>query len=95
MTAPHAEGLCDWCLWPLNGDAVAFNGGIGHSTCVRFMHALITMGAEDAEALPWPLRLTRDDPVEPFLRRLGYEAGRLGIDRDQLATAIKRALADA
>jgi hypothetical protein len=78
-------------MWPLNGDAVAWNQGIGHSACVNFMHDLITDGAEDAELLPWPEQLTREDPTVAFLERLGREAGRLGIDRQTLAAAIERA----
>jgi hypothetical protein len=90
MSAPHLEGLCDWCFWPLNGDAAAFNQGIGHSACVNFMHEMITTGAEDADALPWPEKLIREDPVRDFVRRLGREAARIGIDRQRLVTAIER-----
>jgi hypothetical protein len=88
---PHAEGLCDWCLWPLNGDAAAFNQGIGHSACVNFIHELLTDGAEDAEALPWPEKLTVETPTADFVRRLAVEAGKLGIDRHKLAAAVERA----
>jgi hypothetical protein len=92
MTAPHTEGLCDWCFWPLNGDAVLFNEGVGHSCCVSFMHELITTGAEDAEALPWPQRLTRDDPVRKFVERLGRSAVRHRVPINRLDRAIQEAL---
>jgi hypothetical protein len=88
---PHAEGLCDWCFWPLNGDAVAFNQGFGHSTCVGFMHELLTTGAEDAEGLPWPEKLTLETPTTEYFRRLGREAARLGLDVKKLALAAERA----
>jgi hypothetical protein len=88
---PHAEGLCDWCFWPLNGDRAEFNLGVGHSACVVFVHELLTEGADDAEGLPWPKQLMREMPSLEFFRRLGIEAAKEGINADKLARAIERA----
>jgi hypothetical protein len=83
------DGLCDWCLDPLGDQAVELNGGIGHPRCAEWVwHAI-----EGADALPWrPQRQWfRQDPLIPFLERLGREAARLGIDPHKLAAAVERA----
>jgi hypothetical protein len=88
---PHADGLCDWCFWPMNGDVAEFNQGKGHSTCVVYIHELLTDDSDDAEALPWPYRLTSTTPTGDFFRRLAIEAAKEGINSDRLARAIERA----
>jgi hypothetical protein len=91
MTAPNRQardGLCDWCLDPLGEVAVELNGGIGHPHCAEYVWQVI----EGPDA-PWrPQRQwSREDPLIPFLKRLGREAVREGIDPQKLARAVERA----
>jgi hypothetical protein len=86
MNAPDRDGLCDWCLEPLGEAATELNGGIGHPRCAEWVWRVV----EGPDALPWRphQQWPREDPLIPFLERLGREAARLGIDCQKLAVAV-------
>jgi hypothetical protein len=93
MTArARKEQLCDWCFDPLYDVAVECNGGLGHPWCAENTHNHLCWPSDPP--LPWRptmRRFYRPDPSVVFLKRLGYEAARLGIDPQKLATAAARA----
>jgi hypothetical protein len=86
------DNLCAWCFEPLGDRRAEFNGGVGHLACAMFAHHSV-LGDQDGPAAPWipGVDSWREDPLLPFCRRLGREAGRLGIDPQKLAQAIGRA----
>jgi hypothetical protein len=87
---PNDEGLCDACFWPMAGDRVWHNGGYCHARCAA-EHERLILGDD---AMPGLLEVLDDlDMMAAFLTRLDHEAGRAGIDRQMLATAIARASA--
>jgi hypothetical protein len=89
MSAPHTRGECDWCREALGDVVELFNGGLGHPACVAYAHQTVV----GPDGPPWarPQRLYRQDPTIALFERLGFEAARVGIDRQKLALAISRA----
>ena len=92
LEASRKAGICAWCFEPLGELRAEFNGGTGHLGCALHAHHAV-LGDHDGPAPPWMpgVRRWRHDPLIPFCRRLGREAGRLGIDMQKLAQAIERA----
>lgn len=85
---PNDEGLCDCCFYPFAGDKLWFNGGFCHARCAA-EHERLILGDDAMPGLLDHLDYLEDR--DSFLARLGAEAAKLGIDRQQLATAIGRA----
>ena len=87
---PHQRGLCDWCFERLGDSCVEWNAGRGHPECALNAETLVF-----PEGIP-PVYLTRRqwfpvDPLPPFLELLGQVAARRGLDRRELAAAIREA----
>ena len=91
LEAVREAGICAWCFEPLGARRATFNGGVGHLACA--MHAHHAVAGFDGAAAPWcpGVETYREDQTTPFCRRLGREAGRLGLDLQKLALAIERA----
>jgi hypothetical protein len=92
VPAPNEEGLCAYCMWPMQGDQVWFNGCLAHCRCAAEHEALIL--GDDAG----PGLLEHLDAMEEraaFIERLGREAAALGLDYQLLAQAVIRASSNA
>ena len=92
IEATRKAKLCAWCFEPLGDQRAEFNGGVGHVQCARFAHDSV-LGDAHGPAAPWLpcVRERHEDQLTPFVRRLGREAARLGIEPNRLAQAIERA----
>jgi hypothetical protein len=79
VQALNAKGLCAYCYRKLGSLPERRLGALICRACAELWAAL-----DDA---PEPI----PDPLIPFIRRLGHEAARLGLDTGKLAVAIGRA----
>jgi hypothetical protein len=85
---PNTQDLCAYCLWPMQGDKILFNGAYGHARCVA-EHERLILGDDAGPGLLEHLDWLEERAA--FLDRLGYEAAELGMDTDMLALAVARA----
>jgi hypothetical protein len=86
--SPNEQGLCASCFYPFDGDRRRYDNAYFHHRCAAF-HERLVLGDDAGPGL-----LEHLDAMEArrsFLTRLGAEAGKLGIDRQKLATAVERA----
>jgi hypothetical protein len=89
VPTPNAQGLCCYCMRSMDGDRLWFNGAYAHNRCAA-EHERLILGED---AMPGLLEhLDSLDERRAFLTRLGHEAGKLGIGRQQLAKAVERAI---
>jgi hypothetical protein len=73
----------------MRGDKLFWNGAYFHARCAAF-HERLILGDDAGPGLLE--HLDGLDERRAFLTRLGHEAGKLGIDRQHLATAVERAI---
>jgi hypothetical protein len=87
---PNERGECDSCRWPMQGDKLWWNGALMHGRCAA-RHEKLILG-DDVHGLAEHLAAL--DDRHTFLRRLGREAARQGIDIQALARAVEKATAN-
>jgi hypothetical protein len=88
--APNDRGLCAYCLWPMQGDRLWFNGAFAHARCAA-EHERLILGEDAGSGMLEHLDYL--DDLCTFVRRFAAEAAAQGLDRTKLETAIARAMA--
>jgi hypothetical protein len=87
--SPNEQGRCAYCMRPMQGDKLWFNGCFAHARCAGEAERRI-LGEDAGPGLLEHLDYL--DDLETFVRRFATEAAALGLDRTKLETAIATAM---